>query len=357
TPVVENALDIRITLDDGRQFDARVLGRDPLTDLALLQIEGDVKDLPHARFGDSDAVRVGDPVVAIGNPFGLSSSVSTGILSARARDIQAGPYDNFLQTDAAINPGNSGGPLFNMQGQVIGINTAIVGIGSGIGFAVPSNMARQLLPQLQQGEVRRGWLGVSVQDLTPELAEALGVPDRHGALVSEVQPDTPAARAGLQQDDVILSLDGEPVETARGLTRNVGFRAPGEKVRLSLVRDGRQRQVQVTLGERPDLEGLAAAPQPQAEEETGRLGLRLLPVDPRMGLPASEGALISFIEPGSPADRAGLVPGMVIIEADGKPVRSPSELVRIVRGVQSGEMLLLRVQLDDSRLLRALRIP
>ncbi len=355
--VVENALDIRITLDDGRQFDARVLGRDPLTDLALLQIKGDVKDLPHASLGDSDAVRVGDWVVAIGNPFGLASSVSAGILSARARDIQAGPYDNFLQTDAAINPGNSGGPLFNMQGQIIGINTAIVGIGTGIGFAVPSNMARKLLPQLQKGEIHRGWLGVSVQDLTPELAQALGVPGRHGALISDVQPDTPAARAGLQQDDVILSLDDESIETARGLTRDIGFRSPGEQVRLSLVRDGRRREIKVKLGERPDIEGLAATPQPQAEEATGKLGLRLRPVDPRMGLPTSEGALISFIEPGSPADRAGLVPGMVIIEAGGKPVRNPNELARIVRGAKSGDMLLLRVQLENSRLLRALKIP
>jgi serine protease Do len=357
--VVENAIIIRVTLEDGRQFEARVLGRDPLTDLALLQIKDEVRDLPYAVLGDSDAVRVGDWVLAIGNPFGLASSVSTGILSARARDIQAGPYDNFLQTDAAINPGNSGGPLFNMQGQVIGINTAIVGGGTGIGFAVPSNMARQLLPQLQQGEIRRGWLGVSVQDLTPELAQALGVRASRGAIVSDVQPETPAQRAGLQADDVIVALDGEPVESARGLTRAIGFRKPEEQVRLTLLRDGRQRQLQVQLGERPDIEGLAQeTPPPEEDLETGKLGLGLQPVDPRRVPGVTQGALVTFVQPGSPADRAELQPGMVIIEAGGKPVRHPRDVARIVRGAKSGEVLLLRIQMPEGgRLLRALRVP
>jgi serine protease Do len=355
--VVENALDIRVKLDDGRAFDAKVLGSDPLTDLALLKLQGDVKNLPVARLGDSDAVRVGDWVVAIGNPFGLASSVSAGILSARARDIQAGPFDNFLQTDAAINPGNSGGPLFNMRGEVIGISTAIVGGGTGIGFALPSNMARALLPQLQKGEIRRGWLGVSVQDLTPELAQALGVSAREGAIVTDVQKDTPAARAGLKPDDVIIAIDGEPIETSGGLTRNIGFRPPGETVRLTLLREGRQQQLQVKLGERPDLEGVRA-PTPEREEETGRkLGLRLQDVDPRMMPGAPEGALITLVDPGSPADRAGLMPGMVIVEAGGKPVRNPRDFAQIIRGARSGSVLLLRIQVDGGRVLRALTVP
>jgi serine protease Do len=242
--VVENAINIRVQLNDGRAFDAKVLGRDPLTDLALLKIQGEVKDLPVARLGNSDEVRVGDGVVAIGNPFGLTSSVSAGILSATARDIQSGPYDNFLQTDAAINPGNSGGPLFNMKGEVIGINTAIVGGGTGIGFAVPSNMATRLLPQLQKGEIHRGWLGVSVQDLTPELAQALNVTTaRKGAIITDVQGDTPAAKAGLKTDDVILRIDNEPIESSRGLTRTVGFRQPGESVKLDIFRNGKAQQV------------------------------------------------------------------------------------------------------------------
>jgi serine protease Do len=356
--VVENAIDIRVRLNDGREFDAKVLGRDPLTDLALIQLEGNVKDLPVARLGNSDQIRVGDPVVAIGNPFGLTSSVSAGILSARARDIQAGPYDNFLQTDAAINPGNSGGPLFNMRGEVIGINTAIVGGGTGIGFAVPANMATALLPQLQKGKIQRGWLGVSVQDLSDELARALKVPVQKGAIVTDVQGDTPAAKAGLKTDDVITAIEGTPVESSRGLTRDIGFRAPGETVKLTVFRNGKQQQVQVKLGERPDLEGVASAPQEEHEEDTGhKLGLRLHEVDPRMVPGVKQGALIVGVEPGSPADRAGLQPGMVIVEAAGKPVRNPREFAQISRGEKSGAVLLLRVQVGEHRMLRALLVP
>ncbi|WP_395833398.1 Do family serine endopeptidase [Archangium violaceum] len=356
--VVENAIDIRIRLNDGREFDAKVLGRDPLTDIALIKLQGDVKNLPVARLGNSDDIRVGDVVVAIGNPFGLTSSVSAGILSARARDIQAGPYDNFLQTDAAINPGNSGGPLFNMKGEVIGINTAIVGGGTGIGFAVPSNMAKALLPQLEKGVIRRGWLGVSVQDLTPELSQALKVPVRKGAIVTDVQPDTPSAQAGLKQDDVITAINGTAVESSRGLTRDIGFRAPGEAVRLTVFRNGKQQEVQVKLGERPDLEGLASIPDGNREEETGhRLGLRLQDVDPRMAPGVRQGAMIIDVEPGSPADRAGLQPGMVVVEAGGKQVRNPREFAQIVRAQKPGAVLLLRIQVGENRLLRALTIP
>jgi serine protease Do len=356
--VVENAIDIRVRLNDGREFEAKVLGRDPLTDLALIKLQGDVRDLPVARLGNSDQVRVGDPVVAIGNPFGLTSSVSAGILSARARDIQAGPYDNFLQTDAAINPGNSGGPLFNMRGEVIGINTAIVGGGTGIGFAVPSNMATALLPQLQKGKIHRGWLGVSVQDLSADLAQALKVPVRKGAIVTDVQGDTPAAKAGLKTDDVITGIEGTPVESSRALTRDIGFRAPGETVKLTIFRNGQQQQVQVKLGERPDLEGLASAPREEQEEDTGRkLGLRLQDVDPRMVPGVKEGAMIVGVDPGSPADRAGLLPGMVIVEAAGKPVRTPRDFAQLARGAKSGTVLLLRIQVGESRMLRALTIP
>jgi serine protease Do len=356
--VVENAIDIRIRLNDGREFDARVLGRDPLTDLALIQLEGNVRNLPVAKLGDSDRIRVGDPVMAIGNPFGLTSSVSVGILSARARDIQAGPYDNFLQTDAAINPGNSGGPLFNMRGEVVGINTAIVGGGTGIGFAVPSNMAKALLPQLQKGKIQRGWLGVSVQDLTAELSKALNVPVHKGAIVTDVQGDTPAARAGLKQDDVITAINGTDVETSRGLTRDIGFRPPGETVRLTVYRNGKQQEVQVKLGERPDLEGIASAPQNEREEDTGRkLGLRLQEPDPRLAPGVRQGAMVVDVDPGSPADRAGLQPGMVIVEAGGKQVRNPREFAQVIRGAKSGSSLLLRIQVGESRVLRALPIP
>ncbi|ATB37096.1 peptidase S1 [Cystobacter fuscus] len=356
--VVDNAFSIRVRLDDGREYEAKVLGRDPLTDLALIKLQGNVKDLPFVRLGDSDKVRVGDPVVAIGNPFGLTSSVSSGILSARARDIQAGPYDNFLQTDAAINPGNSGGPLFNARGEVIGINTAIVGGGAGIGFAVPSNMAQMLLPQLQKGKIRRGWLGVSVQDLTHELAQALKVPQDKGAIVTDVQENTPSSRAGLQQDDVITAVNGEPVESAHALTRDIGFRPPEETVKLTVYRVGQPREVRVKLAERPDLEGSTTEPPGDEREESGRkLGLRLQDVDPRLVPGATRGALVIEVEPGSPAERAGLQPGMVIVEAGGRPVNTPREFAQVVRGQSPGSVLLLRIQLGESRLLRALTIP
>jgi serine protease Do len=356
--VVENAISIRVRLNDGREFDARVLGRDPLTDVALLKLQGSVKDLPVARLGNSDAVRVGDTVVAIGNPFGLTSSVSAGILSARARDIQAGPYDNFLQTDAAINPGNSGGPLFNVQGEVIGINTAIVGGGSGIGFAVPSNMVQALLPQLQTGQIHRGWLGVAVQDLTSDLARALQVPVSKGAIVTDVQADTPSAQAGLRRDDILTAIDGKPIESSRGLTREVGFRQPGETLKLTVYRDGKPRELRAKLGERPDLEGNTPAPseQPRPAEPDRQLGLRLHEADPRLTPGVKGGALLVDVAPGSPAERAGLQPGMTIVEAGGKPVRGPEALAAIIKAQKPGGVLLLRVQVGKSRLLRALPI-
>ncbi|HYX91576.1 MAG TPA: Do family serine endopeptidase [Myxococcaceae bacterium] len=358
--VVEDAVAIRVRLDDGRMFDARVLGRDPLTDLALLQLEKVQGKLPWVRLGDSDAMRVGDYVVAIGNPFGLASSVSAGILSARARDIHSGPYDDFLQTDAAINPGNSGGPLFNLRGEVIGINTAIIGGGTGIGFAVPSNMARDLLPQLEKGEVRRGWLGVQIQDLKPDIAEALKAPVKSGAVVMDVNKGTPADKAGIQIDDVIAAIDGKPVSTSKDLTRLIGSHAPGTTSELTVYRGGQKRDVKVTLGERPDLEGVrgrGAAPQ-RSEERSEKLGLTVRDAEPQMGRGGGgQGALIVDVTPGSRADDANLAAGMVIIEAAGEPVRNARDFQRIVSKAPSGKSLLLRIQAGEARFLRALPIP
>ncbi|MFL5348348.1 MAG: Do family serine endopeptidase [Hyalangium sp.] len=360
--VVEGAVEIQVKLMDGRQFDAEVLGTDPLTDVAVIQLKGkDVKNLPVVGLGDSDAMRVGDWVLAIGNPFGLSSSVSLGILSAKERNIHSGPYDDFLQTDAAINPGNSGGPLFNMNGEVIGINTAIVGGGTGIGFAVPANVVKALLPQLEkEGAVTRGWLGLGVQDLTPALAEALGgLPVHEGAIVVSADEGTPAAKAGLQPDDVIVALDGRPIASAGALTRTVGTMRPGTQVTLTFYRNGQKEERKVTLGTRPDLEGLSQRENPRSQEEPHqRLGLGLSDVGSRFearGLPP--GALITHVAPGSLAERSGLVPGMVVVEAGGKPVRGAADLVQLLREARPGSVVLLRVQLQDARVLRTLRIP
>jgi serine protease Do len=335
--VVEGAFNIRVRFDDGRTLEAEVLGTDPLTDIALIKLKAPPNNLPFLKLGDSDAVRVGDWVVAIGNPFGLASSVSAGILSAKAREIGATQYDDFLQTDAAINPGNSGGPLFNLRGEVIGINTAIVSGGAGIGFAVPSNLAKALIPQLEKnGKVTRGYIGVKLQNLTPELAKALNVPQSSGALINEVTKNSPGDKAGLKSDDVVVSLDGKKVESSSALSRTVALRPPGSSVTLGVVRGGKPQDVKVTLTSRPgDLDKLgdARGPRPggsksqKDESNRQRIGLTLQSIDPRTaeanGLP-TRGAVITEVQPGSPADAAELAPGMVILEA-GKKIASADD--------------------------------
>ncbi|NVJ22393.1 trypsin-like peptidase domain-containing protein [Myxococcus sp. AM011] len=362
--VVADATEIRVQFPDGREMDAKVLGTDPLTDVAVLQLQGDVKGLPVVKLGDSDALRVGDWVVAIGNPFGLASSVSVGILSAKARDIQVGPFDDFLQTDAAINPGNSGGPLFNLHGEVVGINTAIIGQGSGIGFAVPSSLVKELLPQLEKkGAVTRGWLGVAVQDLTPDLGGALGVAKGEGAIVTEVNEGTPAADAGLKPDDIIVAAGGRPITSGRALTRTVALKAPGSELPLTVYREGKKTELKAKLGTRPDLEGVASRkpPEEHAEPPHQRVGLSLSDMDPRLSraqeLPRA-GALVTDVVPGSSAERSGLMPGMVVVEAGGQPVRRATDLARVLKESTPGEPVLLRVAVPGGRReLRALTAP
>ena len=365
--VVEGAVAIRVRLDDGRTFDADIVGRDPLTDVAVIQLKAKVENLPTVKLGDSDALRVGDWVVAIGNPFGLASSVSSGILSARARDIHSGPYDDFLQTDAAINPGNSGGPLFNLKGEVVGINTAIVGGGTGIGFAVPSNLVKALVPQLEKdGAVTRAWLGIGIQDLTQDLAKALQLPVNEGAIVSQVNDNSPAGKAGMKADDVIVAIDGQKVGSGGQLTRTVALKKPGSTSTLDVFRDGKRQSLKVQLGTRPDLEGHSVRPRRGGEEteqsSKARVGVSLSNVDPRIvertGLRSSQGALVTDVLPGSPAERAQLAPGMVVVEVDRKPVRSAEEVAKIIRKAPAGSTLLLRVEVPGSgRYLRALHIP
>ncbi|HZX42767.1 MAG TPA: trypsin-like peptidase domain-containing protein, partial [Myxococcaceae bacterium] len=375
--VVEGAFNIRVKFEDGRTLEAEVLGRDPLTDVALIKLKNPPPNLPFVKLGDSDAIRVGDWVVAIGNPFGLASSVSAGILSAKAREIGATQYDDFLQTDAAINPGNSGGPLFNLRGEVIGMNTAIVSGGAGIGFAVPSNLAKALIPQLEKnGSVTRGYIGVKLQNLTPELAKALNVPQTSGALINEVTKNSPGDKAGLKADDVVVSLDGKKVESSSGLSRTVALRPPNSTVSLGVIRNGKPQDVKVTLTSRPgDLDrgvGDARGPRPggggksqKDESNRQRIGLTLQSIDPRTaeanGLP-TKGAVITEVQPGSPADAAELAPGMVVTEAGGKKIASADDLSRVLKEAKPGSTILLRVQVrlpnrEESSLLRALVIP
>ena len=373
--VVEGAFNIRVRFDDGRALEAEVLGTDPLTDVALIKLKAAPPNLPFIKLGDSDAMRVGDWVVAIGNPFGLASSVSAGILSAKAREIGATQYDDFLQTDAAINPGNSGGPLFNLKGEAIGMNTAIVSGGAGIGFAVPSNLAKAIIPQLEKnGKVTRGYIGVKLQNLTPDIAKALNVPQNSGALINEVTKNSPGDKAGLKADDVVVSLDGKKVDSSSALSRNVALRAPNSTVTLGIVRGGKSQDVKVTLTSRPgdvDRVGDARGPRPGSkgsqkdESNRQRIGLTLQSIDPRTaeanGLP-TKGAVITEVQPGSPADAAELAPGMVVTEAAGKKIASADDLSRILKDAKPGSTILLRVQIrlqnrEESTLLRALTIP
>ena len=253
--VVDGAETVKVTLEDGRKFDATVIGTDPSTDLALVRIAG-VSDLPTVSFGDSDALQVGEDVVAIGNPFGLGNSVTSGIISALGRDIQSGPYDNFIQTDAAINKGNSGGPLFSTDGKVVGINTAILspsGGSVGIGFAIPANLAQQVVADLEaDGHVSRGWLGVAIQPVSEDTAAALGMDVPEGVLISSVTPDTPAATAELKRGDIVLAVNGTEVKTPAELSRAIAMEAPGSTVTLSLLRANAPMEVTVALGTRPD---------------------------------------------------------------------------------------------------------
>jgi len=251
--VVANATEIEVVLLDGSKHRATVVGADRTTDLAVLRLDGrNGQRFPHLPLGDSSEVEVGDWVIAVGSPFGLQATVTSGIVSAKARQIGAGPFDDFLQTDAAINPGNSGGPLVNMRGEVIGINTAIVRGGSGIGFAIPAGMARRIATELMAtGKVTRGWLGVSLQPLTPDLAASFGVKDGKGALVSEVVPDSPAARAGLEAGDVVIEIDGQKVDGPGDLARTVGLANPGQDAKIKVWRNQQERTIEVKLREAP----------------------------------------------------------------------------------------------------------
>jgi serine protease Do len=341
--VVEKAEQIKVKLSDGKEYDAKVIGTDPKTDLALIKIRAP-GDLPVARLGDSDRLEVGEWVVAIGNPFGLEQTVTTGIISAKGRVIGAGPYDDFLQTDASINPGNSGGPLFDLKGEVVGINTAIVAGGQGIGFAIPVNMAKALLPQLKKGRVVYGYLGVYIQDVTPELATSFGLKEPKGVLVSDVIPDSPARQAGVTKGDVILEYDGKQVEDKGQLTKMVGRTPVGRKVKLVVLRKKEQKTLLVTIGQLSDKEITAAAPRP---EETDRWGLKVQDVTPEiaahLGLPSSAGVVISEVAPGSPAEEENLQPGDVIIEVEHNPIKDLAGFRQYIESYKKQKTLLLTV--------------
>jgi serine protease Do len=335
--VIEGADEVNVILQDNTSIRARVLGTDPRTDVAVLKIETD-RPLTAVAWGDSDEAQVGDWVLAIGNPFGLGGTVTAGIVSARGRDIRQGLYDDFIQTDAAINRGNSGGPLFDMQGRVVGINTAIyspTGGSIGIGFAIPSNLARNIVAQLADGgRVRRGWLGVNIQQVTDEIAESLGLSGGgRGALVARAQEDGPAAKAGIRNGDVVLRFNGQEVREMRNLPRIVAETPVGREVPVVVWRDGREQTVQVTVGELPnEPQQAAATPGPQQRPtELAGLGLRVTGITPevreRFNLrPEQRGVVVTEVLPNTPAAEREVRPGDVIVEVQQERVNTPQEL-------------------------------
>jgi len=359
--VIADADEITVILNDDTQLKAEIVGRDSRTDLALLKVDAGF-DLPSVAFGDSDKVRVGDWVLAVGNPFGFGNTVTAGIISARQRDINAGPYDNFLQTDAPINRGNSGGPLFDLDGKVIGINTAIFspsGGSIGIGFATPANMAKMVIDQLREfGRAKRGWLGVRVQSVDPDIAEAFGLKEASGALVASVTEAGPAAKAGIQPGDVILTFDGKPVPNMRVLPRVVAETSVGREVDVEIVRKGKHQTVRVVLGELPEEDELAALEggsggleEPEAEKAISKLGMTMATITPdlreryQIGEDVT-GVLVTGVEPGSPAAEAGIAEGDVLVEVAQNQVADPSDVAEAVDGAEKAEAHKIVVLLD-----------
>jgi serine protease Do len=354
--VVENAQKILVKLSDEQEYEAKVVGRDPKTDIAIIKVNTKTA-LTAASLGDSDDLEVGEWVMAIGNPFGLDSTVTSGIVSAKGRHIGQGPYDNFIQTDASINPGNSGGPLINLRGEVVGINTAIFsrsGGNIGIGFAIPINLVKELLPQLRgKGKVTRGYLGVLIQKVTPEIADSLGMDRGRGALVANVSKDGPAEKAGVKVGDVIIEFDGKEIRDSGDLPIIVARTPVDRKVRMKVLRDKKELQLTVSVGELKDEEVVASAP------EKGELGMTVQRLTPQiaesLGLERAEGVVVSAVDPGSAADEAGIRRGDVILEVDRKPIRNIDEYKKSLAGIRKGKGVLLLVRRGESTLFLALK--
>ena len=343
--VVGEASTVEVATDDGKTYTAKVIGTDPRTDLALIKIDGG--NFPYVRLADTPP-RVGDWVLAVGNPFGLGGTVTAGIVSARGRDIGAGPYDDFLQIDAPVNKGNSGGPTFNTAGSVIGVNTAIYspsGGSIGIAFAIPADTVKSVVAQLKdKGVVTRGWIGVQIQPVTPGIADSLGLKKPLGALVAEPQQGSPAAKAGIAAGDVIVSVDGSPVHDARDLARRISSMAPGAAVKLGIFRKGSEKTIGVTLGELPNAREARAERHPDREgdHDGPRLGLSLAPAG------SEPGVVVAEVDPMGPAADFGFKPGDVILEVAGTSVATPAEVHRALGKARSEgkRSVLLRVKTE-----------
>jgi serine protease Do len=344
--VVEGADTIKVILKDDTEYDAEIVGRDPVTDIALIKVEAK-GNLPAVPMGSSDALKVGEWVAAIGSPFGLEHTVTAGIVSAKGRVIGSGPYDDFIQTDASINPGNSGGPLINMRGEIVGINTMIIAGGNGIGFAIPINLAKDIIAQLKSsGEVTRGWLGVTIQDLKGDLAEYYGLKDKSGVLVASVVPGDPADRAGIQPKDIIMEVDGKKLTTSRDLTSLAAKLGVGDTARVKVLRDGRQKDLDVKVGKRPLT--VAAASDPQQKEKEGEYGFQVTELTPqvaqRYNIKETTGVIVIGVEPNSKAQAAGIQQGDLIIEVNRKNVASVKDFKNLIEQHKKGDGINLLVK-------------
>jgi serine protease Do len=359
--VVDHAESVEVTTDDGKTYSAKVIGTDPKTDIALIKVEGR-SDFPHVALADKPS-RIGDWVIAVGNPFGLGGTVTAGIVSARGRDIGAGPYDDFIQIDAPVNKGNSGGPTFDVDGNVIGVNTAIYspsGGSVGIAFAIPADTVKTVVTQLKdKGAVTRGWIGVQIQPVNADIADSLGLKTAEGALVAEPQPDGPAVKAGIASGDVITSVNGQPIKDARDLAKRIGGMAPGASVKLGIVSKGAEKTVNITLGELPRDQRQAKADSVDRDNsgtDVPRLGLSLAPADKVAGA-GSEGVVVTQVEPDGPGAAQGFRTGDVILDVAGKRVTSPDEVRKAMADARTGgkRTVLLRVKSGDNT--RFLAVP
>lgn len=333
--VIENADKIKVKLKNGKEFEAEIVGRDPNTDLALIKIKTK-NDLPDIKLGDSDALKVGQWVMAIGSPFGLEHTVTAGIVSAKGRVIGSGPYDDFIQTDASINPGNSGGPLINMKGEVVGINTAIHAGGQGIGFAVPINLAKGVIEQLKKyGEVTRGWLGVTIQSLNRDLAEYYGIEDGKGVLVVDVVPGDPADEAGIKPKDIILEVNDKKVATSRDLTKMVAGIGVGEEVKVKVLRDRQGMTFKVRIGKRPEKQVAIGRPKKDYEDN---LGIRVSKLSPeiaqKFNITNTKGVFVIDIEPGSKGEKAGVLAGDIIKEVNHKQIKTVKDYHKVIKKIK-----------------------
>jgi serine protease Do len=349
--VIQNAEKIVVTLHNKKDYQAKIVGGDQKTDLALIKIDAK-EDLPVAPLGDSDQLKVGEWVIAVGNPFGLAETVTAGIVSAKGRVIGAGPYDDFIQTDASINPGNSGGPLFNVYGEVVGINTAIVATGQGIGFAIPINLAKEIVLQLKEkGRVVRGWLGVSIQRVTSDLAESFGLKEAKGALVSKVFENSPAEQAGLKQGDVIVQFDGREIESSMELPRIVASTPVGKEVTIQFFRDGKTMSVKAKITE------MAGEEKKEAEKEgppQKPIGILVQDVTPQiaasLGMEKATGIIVVQVEPGGPADEAGMHRGDVILEVNRKPIGNAKDFARALEEDKNQTSLLILIRRGEGNI-------